>query len=74
MRDVYVIGSHTIKFGKYLETGIKELVAWTVEGVLKDAGVERKNLQSAWFSNSAWGMRELPALRPRRGRAPAAKD
>ena len=71
MRDVYVIGVHTIKFGKYLENGIKELCAWTVEGVLKDAGIEKRELQSAWFSNSAWGMRDYQhcirgqvALRP----------
>jgi len=71
MREVYVIGAHTIKFGKYLERGIKELVGWTVEGVLKDAGVDRRQLQSAWFSNSAWGMRNFQhcirgqvALRP----------
>ncbi len=71
MRDVYVIGAHTIKFGKYLENGIKELTAWTVEGVLKDAGMDRKRLSSAWFSNSAWGMRNFQhcirgevALRP----------
>jgi len=71
MRDVYVIGAHTIKFGRHLEPGIKELTAWTVEGALKDAGVEREAVQSAWFSNSGWGMRNFQhcirgevALRP----------
>ena len=71
MREVYVIGVHTIKFGRYLSNSIKELVAWTVEGVLKDAGIERKDIQTAWFSNSGWGMREFQhcirgqvALRP----------
>ncbi len=71
MRDVYVIGAHTIKFGKHLEKGIKELTAMTVEGVLKDAGIDRKQIQSAWFSNSGWGMRNFQhcirgevALRP----------
>jgi len=71
MRDVYVIGVHTTKFGKYLNNEIKELTAWTVEGVLKDAGIEKKDIQSAWFSNSGWGMRNFQhcirgqvALRP----------
>jgi len=71
MRDVYVIGAHTTKFGKYLNNEIKELTAWTVEGVLKDAGIEKKDIQSAWFSNSGWGMRNFQhcirgqvALRP----------
>ena len=71
MRDVYVIGSHTIKFGRYLDISIKELAAWTIEGVFKDAGIEKKDIQSAWFSNSGWGMRNFQhcirgqvALRP----------
>ena len=71
MRDVYVIGAHTIKFGKHMDKGIKDLTALTVEGVLKDAGIDRKKIQSAWFSNSAWGMRNFQhcirgevALRP----------
>ena len=71
MRDVYVIGAHTIKFGKYLEQGVKELVGRTVEGVLQDAAVDRRQIQSAWFSNSGWGMRNFQhcirgqvALRP----------
>jgi len=58
MRDVYVIGVHAIKFGKYLDNSIKELTAWTVEGVLKDAGVDKKMIQSAFFANSGWGMRD----------------
>jgi acetyl-CoA acetyltransferase len=71
MRDVYIIGSHTIKFGKYLDNGIKELAGWTVDGVLDDSGVEKKDLQSVWFSNSGWGIRDFQhcirgqvALRP----------
>lgn len=58
MRDVYVIGVHTIKFGKYLNNSIKELTGWTLEGVLKDAGIRKQDIQSAWFSNSGWGMRD----------------
>jgi len=71
MRDVYVIGAHTIKFGRYLDNTMKELAAWTVEAVLKDAGIDKKDIQSAWFSNSGWGMRDFQhcirgqvALRP----------
>jgi acetyl-CoA acyltransferase len=71
MRDVYVIGVHTIKFGKHLDEGYKQLAAETVKGVLADAGLEAKALQSVWFSNSGWGMREYQhcirgqvALRP----------
>lgn len=71
MRDVYVIGVHTIKFGKYLEKSIKDLAAQAAQGVLDDAGVGKKDLQSVWFSNSGWGIRDFQhcirgqvALRP----------
>ena len=71
MRDVYVVGVHTIKFGKYLDRGVKWLTAQAVEGVLRDANVDRSALQSVWFSNSAWGLsgyqhciRGQVALRP----------
>lgn len=71
MRDVYVIGVHMTKFGKHLDNKIPELSAWAVEGVLKDAGVGKKDIQSAWFANSGWGIRNFQhcirgqvALRP----------
>jgi len=71
MRDVYVVGVHTIKFGKYLDRTIKDLTADAVLGVLKDASLAKTDLQSAWFANSAWGdtsyqhcIRGQVALRP----------
>ncbi len=71
MRDAYIVGVHTIKFGKYLDRSIKSLTAEAVHGVLKDAGVAKEDLQSAWFANAAWGeasyqhcIRGQVALRP----------
>jgi len=71
MRDVYVIGVHTIKFGKYLDKSIKDLAASTVIPCLKEANLEKKNIQALWFSNSGWGyskgqdcIRAQVALRP----------
>lgn len=71
MRDVYIIGAHTLKFGKYPELTIKDLTADAVQGVLRDASLEKTALQSAWFANAAWGMtgyqhciRGQVALRP----------
>jgi len=71
MRSVYVIGAHTIKFGKYLDQSVKDLCGWTAAGVLSDAGLEKSAIQSAWFSNSGWGIRNYQhcirgqvALRP----------
>lgn len=71
MRDVYIIGAHTIKFGKYLDKSIKDLAATTVTSCLKDANLEKKDIQALWFSNSGWGyskgqdcIRAQVALRP----------
>ncbi len=71
MRDVYVIGAHTIKFGKYLDKSIKDLAANTVTPCLKEAGLDKKDIQALWFSNSGWGrnkgqdtIRGQVALRP----------
>ena len=71
MRDVYVIGAHTIKFGKYLDKSIKDLSAMTVVPCLKEAGLDKKDIQALWFSNSGWGygqgqdcIRAQVALRP----------
>ncbi|HNR87310.1 MAG TPA: thiolase family protein [Spirochaetota bacterium] len=71
MRDVYVIAVHTIKFGKYLDMGIKDLVAATVVPCLREAGIARRDLAALWFANSGWGyargqesIRGQVALRP----------
>lgn len=71
MRDVFIVGVHTTKFARCPERGIKDLTAETVQGVLRDAQLERGALQSAFFSNAAWGLngyqhciRGQVALRP----------
>ncbi|MBN2158788.1 MAG: thiolase family protein [Spirochaetes bacterium] len=71
MRDVYVIAAHTIKFGKYLDKSIKDLAAQTIVPCLKEAGIDKKDIQALWFSNSGWGyakgqdsIRAQVALRP----------
>ena len=71
MRDVFIVGVHTLKFGKYPDRSVKWLTAQTVPAVLADAGIDRSALQSAWFSNSGWGLmsyqhciRGQVALRP----------
>jgi len=55
MRDVYVIGADTIKFGKYLDKTIPDLTNMTVSSCLKDAKVSKKEIEALWFANSAWG-------------------
>ncbi len=71
MRNAFVIGVHTIQFGKYLQKSIKDLSTETVNGCLKDAEMDQKDIQALWFSNSGWGntkgqdcIRGQVALRP----------
>jgi len=45
-----------IKFGKYLDKGIKVLTGEALELVLKDCGLTRDDIEAAWFSNTGWGM------------------
>lgn len=70
MRDVYIIGVDTIRFGKYLDQSIKDLTRQTVLACLNDAGITKDAIQAVWFSNSGWGemgqscIRGEVALRP----------
>ncbi len=71
MREAFIVGVHTTKFGRYPDIGIKELAAQAVRGVLSDAAMTTDQLRSVWFSNSGWGMQKFQhcirgqvALRP----------
>jgi len=56
--QVYIIGVGMIKFGKHLDLGIKQMTGQALDLVLKDAGLEKKDLEAAWFSNTGWGISE----------------
>jgi acetyl-CoA acetyltransferase len=53
--DVYIIGTAMTKFGKHLDKGVKALTGEALELVLRDCGLERRDIQAAWFSNAVWG-------------------
>jgi len=55
MRDVYIIGVGMTRFGKYLDQSIKYLAHVSLEYALRDAGINKEDIQSLWFSNSCWG-------------------
>jgi len=57
--NIYIIGSGMIKFGKYLDRSIKSLTGESLDLVLKDCGLERKDIEAAWFSNTGWGMTDF---------------
>ncbi len=54
-KDVYIIGSSMIKFGKFLDKGIKQLTGEALDLALKDCSLNRDSIEAAWFSNSNWG-------------------
>jgi len=54
MEDVYVIGIGMTRFGKFLNLGIKDLVAESFKLCLSDAGIAIADIQAASFSNSMW--------------------
>jgi len=54
--NVYIIGVGMIKFGKYLERGVKDLTGEALQSVLKDCAVSAADIEAAWFSNCTWGM------------------
>lgn len=58
-KDVYIIGTGMIKFGRYMDLGIKDLTGQALDLVLKDSELERKDLEAAWFSNSSWGIQSF---------------
>lgn len=58
MKPVYVIGVHTMPFGKHPDKTYPEMVKTTVEGVLADAGIAKEEIQSAYFGNCTWGYSE----------------
>ena len=53
---VYIIGTGMIKFGKYLDRNIKSLTGEALKNVQEDCGLDLKDIEAAWFSNSLWGL------------------
>ena len=56
MQEVAVVGIGMIRFGKYKDKGIKDLVRESVEAALKDAGLEKTDLKAAYMGNAAAGI------------------
>ncbi|MDQ7785496.1 MAG: thiolase family protein [Desulfomonilaceae bacterium] len=55
-REVYVIGSYSTRFTKWLDKSMKDLTRDAFLGVLEDAGMKTgKDMEFAWFSNCSMG-------------------
>ncbi|MBU2489856.1 MAG: thiolase family protein [Proteobacteria bacterium] len=56
MRDVAIVGAGMIRFGKYPEKSIKDLVREAVTAALADAGADPKVLEAAYVGSAAPGI------------------
>ncbi len=56
MHDVFIIGAGMIRFGKYTDETVRTMAEQAIHLALKDAGLEKRDLQAAFFSNTFWGM------------------
>jgi len=56
MREVAVIGVGMTKFGKFLETSIKDLGRMATWEALKDGGINPKDIQIAYVGNACLGV------------------
>ena len=54
--SVLVAGTGMTRFGKFLERGVRSLAEEAVTEALKDAGVEAKDVQCAYFANAVSGL------------------
>lgn len=60
MGNVYMIGSYSTRFGKWIEQSHKELTRMAFLGVLEDAGIKSEDIEFLWFSNCGWGITAPP--------------
>ncbi len=56
MNNVYIIGLGMIRFNKHPDREVRDMAHEATRRALEDAGLEKKELQSAFFSNTFWGM------------------
>jgi acetyl-CoA acetyltransferase len=56
MTHAYIIGLSMIRFNKYPDRGVRDMAHEVTRLALKDADLEKSDLQAAFFSNTFWGM------------------
>src|SRR5271157_5277766 len=56
MDNVYIIGVGMIRFNKYPDRTVRDMAHEAIDLVLKDAQIQKEDIQSAFFANTFWGM------------------
>lgn len=55
-QNVYIAGIGMTRFGKHMERGLKSLAGEAIADALKDAALDKKDLQAAYMGNAAAGV------------------
>lgn len=58
MTDVHIIGAGMTRLGKHASLTTKQLSAEAIDAALHDAGVEKRQIEAAWFCNTRQGVLE----------------
>src|SRR5450759_3347828 len=53
---VFILGAGMIRFNKYPEMSVKQMTADAIAELFRDIGLDGKDVQAVWFSNSGWGL------------------
>jgi acetyl-CoA acetyltransferase len=56
MADVHIIGLGMIRFNKYPNRNVRDMAHEVIGLALKDAQLDKADLEAAFFSNTFWGM------------------
>ena len=56
MNKVYIIGLGMIRFNKYPNRDVQDMAHEVTRLALADAGIDKKELNAAFFANTFWGM------------------
>lgn len=56
MYGVAIIGAGMTHFGKFLERSLKDLAREAIDSAIKDAGIEKKQIQAAYVGNAMAGI------------------
>ncbi|MDG1411765.1 MAG: hypothetical protein P8Q52_13550, partial [Acidimicrobiales bacterium] len=55
-QDAYVVGVGTTPFGNHLDRSLKSLASEAITEALRDAAIDKADLQAAWVGNVGAGV------------------
>ena len=58
MQDIFIIGVGMTSFGRMLDVDLKTMTRQATDAALSDAGIEKSDLDAAYFANVSQGHME----------------